>query len=75
MFLNNVIFHFYVGGEGGKGSMTVMSKHRSCSSAGNCFFFYKCQTKGVGGQVVQGVDLNYNCFSGGGETNFNKCRK
>ena len=42
MFLNNVIFHFYVGG----GSVTVMSKHRSCPlvpakgmsrSAGHCF--------------------------------------
>ena len=61
MFLNNVIFHFYVGGGEGVSDSHVQEQilpigaRKGMSSSADIDFF-KCQTTGVGGQVVQGVD-------------------
>ena len=61
MFLNNVIFHFYLGGR----SVTVMSGHRSCplvpamgmsGSAGHCVLT-NVKLPGLEAQGVQGVDI------------------
>ena len=61
MFLNNVIFHFYVGGWGVSDShvqaqILPIGARKGDEQVGRTLFFDKCQTTGVGGQVVQGVD-------------------
>ena len=56
MFLNNVIFHFYVGGSGDSHVQAqILTSKRMSSSA--FLTNNKCQTNtGVGGQVLQGPD-------------------
>ena len=76
MFLNNVIFHFYVGGGG---SVTVMSKNRSCPlvaakgmsrSAGHCFLS-NVKLQGLEDRWFRGLtkircQLFCQCFYSGG---------
>ena len=56
MFLNNAIFHFYVGGSGDSHVQAqILTSKRMSSSA--FLTNNKCQTNtGVGGQVLQGPD-------------------
>ena len=61
MFLNNVIFHFYVGVSDShvQAQILPVCDRKGEEQVGRTLFFDKCQTTGVGGQVVQGVDENY----------------
>ena len=60
MFLNNAIFHFYVGGGVSdshvQAQILPVGARKGDEQVGRTLFFDKCQTTGVGGQVVQGVD-------------------
>ena len=57
MFLYNVIFHFYVGGEGVSDShvqaqILPVGAHKGDEQVSRTLFFDKCQTTGVGGQMI-----------------------
>ena len=56
MFLNSVIFHFYVGGwvsdSHVQAQILPVGACKGDEQVGRTLFFNKCQTTGVGGQVV-----------------------
>ena len=59
VFLNNVIFHFYVRGFSDghvQAQILPVGARKGDEQVGGTLFFDKCQTTGVGGPVVQGVD-------------------
>ena len=60
MFLNNVIFHFYVGVSDSdvQAQILPVDARKRDEQVGRTLFFDKCQTTGVRGQVVKGVDEN-----------------
>ena len=58
MFLNNVIFHFYVGVSDSdvQAQILPIDARKRDEQVSRTLFFDNCPTTGVGGQVVQGVD-------------------